>query len=572
MERKKMLKCLYHEFQLSFNQGVNRMIYSIINFRPLKGLISEEWYVRRDIKKVLGILWIIWRALADIFVKLAYFFIVICVPTLIMKSVLKYNQAAAAGSILWSFFFLNCMFGSFVHSHIVTSGTQEQYVLLNLLRINARQYFLTEILWEYGKQTVYYSLLFLIVGIKIWHCPAPLVLWLMICYICFRPVGEAVRLKLCERYGIPFYEYNKKAEAGYYNYCVVTVLLAYGVYPVLSLVQGNSGKVYNPIFDAGIYSVVILGIILVSAVAAAVWAVRYLRSYPDYIQVARRMYSLNRINEAVAAAESAKTASYQFNEDDVKEDELCGRIFQEKAGYDYLHALFFYRHKKLVGRPVRIKTFLAGVVFGVGGIVLAVANLLLPAADFQSMSGKVWEFINECLPILVFIMYCASSGQNLIQAMFHNCDASLLKYGYYRMPDAILTSFRIRLWYMLRAELPMAGMMCGGFLVDALLLRRFGDFLQILAVLCCIASLTVFFSIVFLCMYYIFQPFTEGGNITGIGYKICTTGLYFLSYMCLQIKTPPAYFAVLLLTVTLFVMFLSMVLVWRLAPKTFHLK
>lgn len=567
-----MLKCLYHEFQLSFNQGVNQIIYSIINFRPLRGLISEEWYVRRDIKRVLGIFWLIWRALVDIFKKLSYFLLVICVPTLIMKNILKYNQAAAAGSILWSFFFLNCMFGSFVHSHIVTSGTQEQYVLLNLLRIDARKYFLTEILWEYGKQTIYYSLLFFTIGVKIWHCPARLVLWLMICYICFRPIGEAVRLKLCERYGIPFYEYSKAAEGGYYNYCIVIVLLAYGCYPVLSLVQGTPGKVYNPVFDAGLYSTVILGIILILAAAAGVWAVRYLRSYPDYTQVARRMYNLSRINEAVEAAETAKSAAYQFDEDDVEESELCGRIFQDKQGYDYLHALFFYRHKKLVGRQVRIKTFLAGLVFGVGGIALVVANLLLSASDFQSMSSRVWTVINQCLPILVFIMYCASSGQSLTQAMFYNCDASLLKYGYYRVSDAILTSFRIRLWYMLRAELPMAGMMCGGFLVDALLLRRFGNLWQILAVMCCIASLTVFFSIVFLCMYYIFQPFTEGGNITGVGYKICTAGLYFLSYMCLQIKTPPAYFAVLLLTVTVLVMFLSMVLVWRMAPRTFHLK
>ena len=51
------------QFQLIIAQKINKLIYTVLNFRPLKGLISEEWYVRSDIKKALGILCMIWNVL-----------------------------------------------------------------------------------------------------------------------------------------------------------------------------------------------------------------------------------------------------------------------------------------------------------------------------------------------------------------------------------------------------------------------------------------------------------------------------------------------------------------------------
>ena len=124
------------------------------------------------------------------------------------------------------------------------------------------------------------------------------------------------------------------------------------------------------------------------------------------------------------------------------------------------------------------------------------------------MSDSVWQGVNSFVPIMVFMMYLASSGQNLTQAMFYNCDIFLLKHGYYRAPEAILKGFAIRLRYMIRAELPTVSVLCGGIVVDTLLLRQQAHMIQMLSIVCCVCILTVFYSIVFLCMYYIFQPFT----------------------------------------------------------------
>ena len=156
--------------------------------------------------------------------------------------------------------------------------------------------------------------------------------------------------------------------------------------------------------------------------------------------------------------------------------------------------------------------------------------------------------------------------------MFFHCDASLLKYGYYRTPEAIISSFRIRLRYMIRTECPFIAAFCAGVFINLMLLGRFWNILQIIAILFCIVMLSVFFSVLFLCMYYIFQPFTEAGNTTSVGYKICTIGIYLVAYSCLQIHTPPTYFAAIILGVTVVTLVAALLLVWKLAPKTFRLK
>lgn len=125
---------------------------------------------------------------------------------------------------------------------------------------------------------------------------------------------------------------------------------------------------------------------------------------------------------------------------------------------------------------------------------------------------------------------------------------------------------------MLQTEVAFILTFCVGVFVNLMLLGRFRDMLQIVAILGCIVILSVFFSVLFLCMYYIFQPFTEAGNTTSVGYKACNGGVYVAAYSCLQLHTPPTYFAVLLLSVTVVTMVVGILLVWKLAPKTFRLR
>ncbi len=559
------------QFQLFFAQQVNQLIYTIINFKPLKGLISEEWYARSDIKKTMGILCLIWNGLKDILWKSLYFLLAVFVPCAILQSNIGWSDHTMASMMVWIFLILNCFMGSFTNSHIITNGDEQDYLLLNLMRIDAKSYYLTGILWEYGKAAVCWMIAFFLILNHAFPGHMGIFVWVILCYICCRPIGEAVSLLLCEHYNkIPYQDKSKKVQGNYYLYNCLMAVMAYGLYPVLYLVQRQK-MVWNPLFDAGGGSMGLQGLLLAVMLIAAVASVRYLRAYPKYLQVARMLCSYQRVMEHQKEVDNVQSLDGQLK-DTMDEDAVTERIFQDKSGYEYLHAIFFERHKKIVARPSRLKAWIVEGLFGVTAVAVIVSRFMASAAQFQEMSDGVWSTVNMLLAILVFIMYCSSSGEKLTQAMFFHCDASLLKYGYYRTPEAIISSFRIRLRYMIRTECPFIAAFCAGVFINLMLLGRFRNILQIIAILFCIVMLSVFFSVLFLCMYYIFQPFTEAGNTTSVGYKICTIGIYLVAYSCLQIHTPPTYFAAIILGVTVVTLVAALLLVWKLAPKTFRLK
>lgn len=563
-----MVHILYQKMQLAFAQKANRLIFTVREIKLLGGLISEEWYVRSDVKRVLGVLGMVFGFLGDILKKICYFSLVIVFPNIVLRTVMDFDRTTLGGMILWSFFFMNCMLGSFVNSHITTDGDENDYLLLNLMRFNPKEHYLTGIIWEYGKQCIYYGVMLLVVMAGILDGRLQPVLWLLGVYVCFRFIGEAVRLKLNDRFGIPFQNTDKTVTGFYYFYNFCMFLLAYGVYPLLFFLGGRKSGITIPFLENSWF----LGLFFILAVLAMVVSVRYLWNYPDYVLIARRMCNMQMISEAKVAVETVKKSAYTLQDKEVDEEELQSRMYQEKSGYDYLNAIFFQRHKRLVRDAVLIKTNVAGIIFGIVAIALIVAQMVMTEREFIELSDSTWKTVNNFMPVMVFLMYCASSGKDLTRAMFYNCDISLLKFGYYRSPEAILQGFQIRLKYMIRAEFPTVLVFAVGVIGNTLLLHQQKHWLQMLFIVLCACILTVFYSIVFLCMYYIFQPFTEGGSQTGTGYAVCSGGLYLLAYTCLQLHTASAFFTVLVLGVTIVMLIAGFAIAWRLAPKTFRLK
>ena len=189
-----------------------------------------------------------------------------------------------------------------------------------------------------------------------------------------------------------------------------------------------------------------------------------------------------------------------------------------------------------------------------------------------SFANDMWNAMDRVMTIFVFLMYCITSGRSITRALFYNCDHSLMKYGYYRRPDAILKNFRIRLRFMLKSELPMVVVLCVGFVIDTIIIGKADQWVKLLSIIACIVLLSIFYSVVYLCMYYIFQPYTEGGKETGVGYSVCKGVIYVASYSCLQIDTLPQYFAAIIMVITVVGLVAGYALAYLMAPKRFVLK
>jgi len=165
-----------------------------------------------------------------------------------------------------------------------------------------------------------------------------------------------------------------------------------------------------------------------------------------------------------------------------------------------------------------------------------------------------------------------SIGDRVCRAMFYNCDISLLRYPYYRQPAVILSNFRIRLRRIATMNMLIAATICAGVVVLVLATGGIGALSGLLPFLLSILCLSLFFSVHHLFMYYVLQPYTTDlgkknplfGVINGVVYMVC--------YLCLQIHSPPTYFAIIVIVATLIYMAVALLLTYKLSYKTFCVK
>ena len=563
---------LYQEFQISFTEKVNRIIYTIKRFKFIGDRISDEWYARSDLKRGLGIIAVIFAILKDLLFKGFYFALAILLPVFLCGDITsgsKFRMEEWSDMFIWVFFFMNCAIGSFFASKIF-GAEEKDYMLLHLLRVNPKKHYICKCLVSHLSQTFYYTL-FMIISLSVFgNMPVWKVLRFMAVYLAFRFIGEAAKLKINLKFGMPFTDKNKTVAGIYYIYITVMVIIAYAAYPVIYFIRYQKDMTSLDVPD--LEKILSFPVVYFAIIVIGVLCTIYIFRCQKYTLIAGKMASYSVIQAKTAEVENASKSAYEVKEEEISDEEMKSHMFMDKTGYEYLNALFFERHKRLVRKHIRNKTIIAAVVFGAVTLALILINIFA-SKDFRVKNyDEIWNEVNQIMAILIFIMYMASSGENLTKAMFYNCDYSLLKYGYYRTKEAIIINFRIGLRYMIKAEIPMVVVISAGILADTLLLGKIEHWVTMVSIIICVALLSVFYSVVYLCMYYIFQPYTAEGAVTGVGYKVCSGIIYMASYMCLQIKTVPSYFAWVVLGITVVGLISSYIIAYVAAPKYFVLK
>ncbi len=179
------------------------------------------------------------------------------------------------------------------------------------------------------------------------------------------------------------------------------------------------------------------------------------------------------------------------------------------------------------------------------------------------------------LPIFLFVMYILNRGENITQAMFFNCDSSMMIYNIYRRPDVILGVFTERLKTLIRINLLPSCVIAAGlplvYLCSGGTRRPFEYAIMVITIL----AISVFFSVHYLTMYYLLQPYTEGLAQKGVAYRMVMVLTYVVYYACLQVKALRAnslLFGIVVCVFTVLYVAAALVLTYRLAPKTFRLR
>ena len=181
------------------------------------------------------------------------------------------------------------------------------------------------------------------------------------------------------------------------------------------------------------------------------------------------------------------------------------------------------------------------------------------------------DILAGSLPYFVFIMYAINRGTGFTQALFMNCDSSLLTYSFFKRPDMVLRLFRIRLREIVKINLLPA--LTIGVGLDAILFASGGgSALDYAVILISILCLSIFFSVHYLTLYYLLQPYNAGTEMKSGTYRLIMSITYIVCFGFMQMRMPTLLFGGLCIAFCVLYVIIACILIYKLAPRTFKLR
>lgn len=541
-----MINTIIQGRMLVFVQQVNVLLYYVRKLPLVGEKIPYRLYGETDIKKAIGAIPVVFSVIGAFVGTFLYFLLMIKLPANWIqgfweKEGIFVDQKAVMGYLFLIFSFLP---GSFLVSNL-TEGAKKDYVLLHVMLIPAAQHYRSKMVLKGVKDTICFLVPLLWFGFG-----AESALFVVSLFFT-RYIGHAGILQ--------HYRHSEKKGKKVFWKSLGKTFLMFGI--ILALGYGVAAAVPRLFFDRYVMAEVV---VFLSFTLVGMFCFSKVWKYGGYTIFAKKMVSLKDFLEQDDAVKEARAADVQIQDKDISKEELRSRKYEEKEGYDYLNAIFFERHKRIVSRAVKSRIIIILAV----GLIGAVALLFVG----EQMKQKTFEAMTQMMPVMVFVMYLESTGGRICKAMFFNCDISLLKYGYYREADAILKNFKIRLRKLLMLDAVPAAIICGMILLWTLLC---GEILAVWKVIPLMAGsllLSAFFCLFHLFMYYITQPYTEEKTVKSPIFSVVNALVYFGCYLCLQIQTGSWLFTLGVLAVTIIFIPLSYFCVFRFAPKTFKIR
>lgn len=284
--------------------------------------------------------------------------------------------------------------------------------------------------------------------------------------------------------------------------------------PVLAM-----GLVITGSFDLRIAT----GIIFIFSLALFIYGVTSLKSFKSFDQVIED--SIEEYEVGGEELDLSEAKNYELKDKDIEDKNKKG-LYQKK-GLAFLNSLFFIRHKRLITKPVIIKS-LAVPAIALGVFFFTVFKETLTTEG-------IFELTIRAMP---FLMYTLSRQDKVITAMYLNCDQGLLPYGFYRKGTMLLAMYRLRFRSMLAINLIPATAVFATYMA-AVAYKGEIFWVNNLVVLAYILLMTTFFTSLALAKYYLLQPYNQegmsvskiAGVINMVVYYICIYGAFIVKDM-----------------------------------------
>ena len=524
-----MFKSFILSYRLRNTYRVNSIIYSIKQL-PLIGKHLPTSLYRSKALKILGNIISTILEVINIFLGKAIYILLMIVALLGMY------EGNNSNNFINIFVFLS-LAGGLLNTYMF-NPTKDKYYAMILMNMDAKKYTLSNYYYSMIKVIIGFLPFTLIFGM--YYGLSPITCVLMPFFVMFiKTIYNTYIL----------YDFSKKKKIKNENVptkmiwtlIAIFVILAYGL-PFLNI------AITEGIFYIISAVTLIFGII-------AFW---YVSGFGDY----KKAYKSLLTQENVYAVQN-QTKGDALQKNTLKQIELDGETTSNRKGFAYFHDLFVKRHKKILMKSAKKTAIITFLIF-LGLIVGVKAN--------SEMRTKTNELLMTMLPWFVFVMYIINRGTVVTQAMFMNCDHSMLTYRFYRTPKVILALFKERLKTLIKINLIPAIIISIGLPMLLYLTGGTDNYLNYIVLFISIIAMSIFFSIHYLVMYYLLQPYNVNIEMKSSTYSVVQWVTYIVCYMFLQMRLPTVYFGIATVVFCILYSIIALILVYKYAPKTFKLR
>lgn len=520
-----MISTFFLSFRLKNAYRVNSILYSLKQLPIIKRILPEKLYGVRGLKILGNIISAIWEFIMIFLGKFLYI-------AFMIAAMLGIYQTNSAATFLHIFFFLTIC-GGLMNTYLF-DPTKDKYYAMFLMNMDAKEYTISNYLYQMIK---------VLIGFLPFTCFYGMSVGLPLGIMILCPIFVMMVKTFINSLSLIDFKRTKKVKNENLPTSVVWILLlvllvcAYAL-PYISIVM--------PTWLFLIFFGLSLGL--------GIFGFYQIFHFSYY----RFLYKQLLTNAPLVIDQTSIRRDASLSQ-----IELDTSLNSTKEGFSYFHELFVKRHRKILTKAIKKQTIV------LVGIAIVMSFLVKVNASVASTTNHLMLVF---LPYFVFIMYMLNRGTTLTQAMFMNCDHAMLSYRIYRKPNVILGLFKERLKTLIGLNLIPATVI--GFTLALLLFLSGGtsNVYNYFVLFFSILAMSVFFSVHYLVMYYLLQPYNVHTEMKSSTYSVVQGVTYFVCYYMMQLRLPTFYFG---LSVTAFCILYSLLSLWfayRLAPKTFKLR
>jgi len=524
-----MLETFIISFKLQNTYRTNSIIYSIKQLPLIKRILPNSLYKNKGLKIFANIISILWEIISIFIGKIIYIAAMIFGP-------LSWYNGNGADIFLHLFTFLT-LAGGVLNTYMLNPSKDKYYAIV-LMNIDAR---------KYGLSNYYYQLIKLVIGFLPFTIlfgkivGVPLLLGILLPF--FVLAIKLIVMNLC------LYKFKKTNTAisenlptkFVWSFVGICLLLAYGL----------------PAINVTINSIIFLCVFVI-AMILGIYSLVKIHNFKDY----RKMYK-QILTETNVYIQEKVNGTQPIKDNSLKQIELDKKYTSKKKGFAYFHELFVKRHKKILTEAVKKQSVVILIL-----IIAMIIGINLNV-EFKTRTN---EILLVYLPYFVFVMYLINRSSTVTTAMFMNCDHSMLTYRIYRTPKVILGMFKERLKTLITINLLPAFLIGGGLALLLYLSGGTDNPINYLILFVSIIAMSIFFSVHYLVMYYLLQPYNVNTEMKSSTYKAVQGLTYIVSWYMIQIKMPIFTFGIATIVFCIAYSLISLFIAYKYAPKTFKLR